>query len=440
MNANMIKPIPVRIEKQIRKWDKTVCPQQSGLRYYSYLTTIQKELVKITVAMRNKGKNPAYIKQVAIHGVYSDKCLVRDMAYNYLGGYRVGWFYEGIKYPNGRPFYNDGIWYEADFKYYNPYSKVINPNFPLKLQEFKYSAIDILKPVYPIKYLRTYLKYPQTEYLIKLGLTQYVDSIMILSLIGKDKKFRKWLACNREKLNQNRGYYVNVVIGAYNSGKSLEILQQCQEIEIKLLHDYSLKPIRKVFKNEELKRFADYIKKQNTNAYSYSDYYKACKYLKLDMTENKNRYPNDFQRWHDIRIDEYNTAKAIKDKEERKKFYNKFAEIAQKYIALQQDKDDMYIVIIAKSPQDLINEGETLHHCVGRMNYDQKFVREESLIFFIRDKQNPTVPYVTMEYSLSQKKILQCYGDHDQKPNDDVLYFANKKWLPYANKRIKKIA
>lgn len=99
----------------------------------------------------------------------------------------------------------------------------------------------------------------------------------------------------------------------------------------------------------------------------------------------------------------------------------------------------MFVVVIARSPQDLINEGEILHHCVGRMNYDQKFVREESLIFFIRDKQNPTIPFVTMEYSLSQRKILQCYGDHDKKPTDNVMEFAIKKWLPYANKQLKKL-
>lgn len=440
MNANMIRPIPKRIEKRIRELDKKFCPEQKRLRFYSYLTTIQKELVKITVAMRNNGKQTALIKQVAIHGVYSDKCLVKDMEYCYLGicAFRVGWFDEGIKYPMGRPFYNDGIWHEADFKYYNPYTPIINPNFPMRLQEFKYSAIDILKPLCPIKYLRTYLKYPQTEYLIKLGLKKFVDSKMILQRISKDKHFRKWLATNRAKLNQNF-YYIDVIIKAYKTGKSLDLLQAYREEEIKLQRDIELKPIRKIFKGEELKRFTDYIAKQNTNSHSYLDYFNACEYLKLDMTEEKNRYPHDFKRWHNIRIDEYKTAKALKDKEERKALYDKFASIAQKYLALQQDKDDMFVVVIARSPQDLINEGEILHHCVGSMSYDQKFVREESLIFFIRDKQNPTVPFVTMEYSISQKKILQCYGDHDKKPNDNVMEFAIKKWLPYANKQLKKL-
>jgi hypothetical protein len=51
------------------------------------------------------------------------------------------------------------------------------------------------------------------------------------------------------------------------------------------------------------------------------------------MTVEKNRFPHDFKRWHDIRIDEYHTAKAIKDEEERKVLYEQFAHIAEKYLA-----------------------------------------------------------------------------------------------------------
>ena len=152
-----------------------------------------------------------------------------------------------------------------------------------------------------------------------------------------------------------------------------------------------------------------------------------------------NRYPHDFRRWHDIRIDQYHTARALKDAEERKELYKQFASVAEKYLPLQRDKDDTFIVVIAKSPSELIHEGDILHHCVGRMNYDQKFAREESLIFFIRDKQCPDVPFVTVEYSVSKKKVLQCYGDHDSKPNDCVMEYVNKKWLPFANRKLNKI-
>ena len=183
----------------------------------------------------------------------------------------------------------------------------------------------------------------------------------------------------------------------------------------------------------------EYVAEQNINLSSYSDYLHACEYLGLDMTLPKNRMPHDFKHWHDMRIDQYHTAKALKDAEERKELYAKFSVIAEKYLALQKSGKDAFAVIIARSPQDLIREGDILHHCVGRMNYDQKFVREESLIFFVRNVDSLDTPFVTVEYSLSKHKVLQCYGDHDSKPNDSVMEFVNKKWLPFANKQLKKI-
>ena len=48
--------------------------------------------------------------------------------------------------------------------------------------------------------------------------------------------------------------------------------------------------------------------------------------------------------------------------------------------------------------------------------------------------------FVTLEYSLKTHKVLQCYGIHNSKPNDETLHYVNKIWLPYANKTIKQIA
>ena len=189
MNANHIRPIPKRIERRILAYDAKH-GDNKGLRFYAYLTTIRKELVKITVAVRNKGKRMRLIKQVSIHGVYSDKCLVRDIEYNYMGGYRVGWFAEGIKYPyNMPPYYNDGKWYAVEYKYFNPWAPVINPKFALSIPQFRYSAVDIQDPPCIITYLRTYLQYPQVEYLVKAGLEKFADSTMILKKIGEDKAF-----------------------------------------------------------------------------------------------------------------------------------------------------------------------------------------------------------------------------------------------------------
>ena len=288
-------------------------------------------------------------------------------------------------------------------------------------------------------YLRTYLKYPQTEYLVKAGLGKYIGSVMILKKIGSDKNFRKWLMAHREELIRHY-YYVDVVLRAYKIGKTLETLQAYREAKINLRNDNTLAPIRELFTGMEREKFFDYISAQNTNANAYLDYLKACRYLGLDMSLPKNRFPHDFKYWHDMRIDQYATARAEADRKAKQELYEKFASIAQKYLPLEHDKRSAFICVIAHSPADLVREGEMLHHCVGRMNYDQRFIREQSLIFFIRMREQPDTPFVTLEYSLQNHKILQCYGEHDHKPSDAVLHYVHKVWLPYANKTLKKLA
>lgn len=191
--------------------------------------------------------------------------------------------------------------------------------------------------------------------------------------------------------------------------------------------------------NKQYIAFQEYVSKQRISYYQYRDYAQACLALGLDMSLAKNLFPHEFRKWHDIRTDQYTLKKALEREEKEKEFIENFSRIVQKYLPLQKAGKDDYIIVIAKSPAELVKEGTSLHHCVGRMNYDQKMVREETLIFFIRSKSEPDVPLATLEYSLSKRKVLQCYGDHDSKPDEEIESFVYKKWLPYANRKMKKL-
>ena len=437
MKIEKIKPIPKYIIALIRKADKQNNITVPGHnRFYSYLTKNDGELVKVTVAVKEK-RNKWYCKQVAVHGVHSEKCFVKDMNFTYIAGYTVGWHSEGLsKYPN---WYEYGEWGWTSDDMFDPYAPIVNREYILeKFPEYKYSAIDRYTGIDVFKYLRLFEQYPQIEYLTKLGLHNLAMSKQILKKCGQDKRFCKWLAQNRSTLNKS-SLYIPVVLQAYKKNRNVLEVQTYYSAKLKMSKDTALQPLRIAFK-KDLEKFFHYLAKQNTNAYSYLDYWKACNELGLDMTEEKNRYPHDFKRWHDIRADEYNSLKAKIDAEKRKALYEKFAAVAEKYLSLQHAKRSAFICVIARSPADLIREGEALHHCVGRMNYDQRMVREESLIFFVRAKDSPDIPLVTLEYSPRSHKVLQCYGEHDHKPSEDVLHYVNKIWLPYANLTIKKLA
>ena len=96
MKIEKIKPIPKKMVSAIMKLDKETYPAQDRyLRFYSYMATNDKELVRITVAVKNHRKN-WYCKQVIVHGVHSDKCFLKDIKFSRMGGYSVGWHDMGI--------------------------------------------------------------------------------------------------------------------------------------------------------------------------------------------------------------------------------------------------------------------------------------------------------------------------------------------------------
>ena len=231
--------------------------------------------------------------------------------------------------------------------------------------------------------------------------------------------------------------YVSAILKAYKDKIEIRTAQSLEVLK-KELASGAFKPIKAII-GEDTAKYKSYLIKQNASNRQYLDYVNACNYLGIDMTEPKNLFPKDFSCWHDIRADEYRTARALRDAEEKTELYSKFAAVAEKYLPLQKNGKGDYIIVIAKSPAELVEEGNALSHCVGRMNYDQKMVREETLIFFVRKKNAPDVPFVTLEYSLSRKAVLQCYGYQDSKPEKSVSTFVNK-WLPYANRKLKKIA
>ena len=442
MEEKDIKPIPKYIIRKIRKLDEeNRFVTDTGTRYYSYLTKINKDLARIIVACKVKD-HQWFCKQVVVHTMNSDHCLVRDIDYS-LFGYIVGWSKQILSYSHKR--YDDGKWYKSDDKYYNVLCPIINKNYALKIDKYKYSAIDKYKYLDIIKYLKIYEKYPQAEYLVKLNLSQFATNKSILKQVGKDKNFRKWLIKSRDYLKNEYGQYPyissKVMLYAYKNNISIALSQKLDMKTKELQEDYNFRnKISKIIAKDEVITFINYLEKQETDCSTYADYLKACEKLNLDMTIDKNKYPKDFKKWHDIRIDQYHTLKAIEDEEKRKELYEKFEKVANKYLPMQRVMNEDFVVIIAKSPADLIKEGEILNHCVGRMNYDQKFAREESLIFFVRDKNNPQKPFVTVEYSLQNKKILQCYAKDNRKPQSNVEQFINKKWLPYAKRKLKEVA
>ena len=69
--------------------------------------------------------------------------------------------------------------------------------------------------------------------------------------------------------------------------------------------------------------------------------------------------------------------------------------------------DGRFLVIVLKSLEDYKNEGNFQHHCVYSSKY---YGKKDSIILSARFLESPETPVETIELSLKNWQILQCYG------------------------------
>ena len=432
--AKDIKPIPKYIEKKIRALDMKMHEQNAHTRFYAYLTEQKGVLVKVSVAVKTY-KKQWYCKQVAVHGLHEERCLAKDICCSYVGGFFADW-HEELGVNN---YYMEHSWTDEPNRLWNPWAPIVNIGYLARYPQYRYSGYDKADHRFMLQFLMRYEEYPQIEYLMKLGLTELWTSKRICVMLAKDKAFRKWIVSHRDALALHY-YNATVIINAYRRGRSLK---EQREIENSLqeIRSRDHKGVCQAFRGEaEQLKLLRYLRKSFTSVATYMDYYRACVDLGLDMNDTKNRYPHDFDFWHDTRIAERKSKEAEIDAAKRKALYEQYATAIAKYLSLERLNAEGYVVLIAQSPAELIKEGDALHHCVGRMGYDQKVVDGKSLIFFVRRADKQDEPFVTMEYSLLSRKVVQLYGDHNSKPEQALQTYIQKKWLPYANRQLKQIA
>ena len=450
LDINYIKPIPKTIIAAIKRKDKKHYPEPCGnTRCYSYLATWRKELVKITVAVKHYKKR-WYCKQVAVHGLRSENALVKDVEYFTIAGYVVGWY--DMQACARQNCWEDGKWYSCNRKYFDMHAPCVNLDHLVRFPEYRYSEYKNAYYTEILGYLRLYEEFPEAEYLIKSGLKYYATSKTILRKVRKDKSFHKWLVAHRDCDMVDGKYYCNAILHAYKNNVSIKKANDLEYRKRHLSADYHGKEIislslKKGIKGE-YERLFSYLEKQDISNYLYLDYIRACHYLQLDCHDDNIRYPKDFHRWHDIRLKEQRIMREEEERlrkeqarKEKEQLVQDFLIAAEKYLPLAGfTEDEHYAIFIARSPAELVKEGNALSHCVGYNGYDKKMANQETLIFFVRKIEELDKPFVTIEYSLKSKKVLQCYAYKNTKPDDKVLQFVHNKWLPHANEQLEKIA
>lgn len=445
--------IPSDILKRILEKDKSGIATLVRVRWYSYLEWQGKELAIASVVVKNgkKFKNKKepckYIKKVCVHVLNDTRAYYRDIHYVMIAGYQAE-FYEEPKLDKVRTKrlvneYSDSAWYACDPKYFRlyNYNNLINPEFLENTEKFKYCAYD--GEVDILKYLAMYEKNPKVELITKLMGTRFASSKMIVSKANKDKNFIFWLRDHKKEVEHQT---IPVILKAYND--KISIAEAEKEVglvdwfkrETRYSYSRNKQELSKFYSNsdkEQKSKIIRYLKNNNVSPDHYADYLNALKELNIDMSDTKNIFPKDFNYWSNVRINQFATLQAQRDAEKYRELSEKMLAVAKKYAALTID-GEQFVVLIADSKGVLIKEGTALHHCVGKMDYDQRIIKEKSLIFFIRRAENKDTPFVTVEFSIPEKRVLQCYGIRDSKPDKEVLDFVDE-WAKKAKRKMKKL-
>lgn len=300
-----------------------------------------------------------------------------------------------------------------------------------QIKEYATQRIGYKFPVY--QYLYMYENFPFIEYFWKMGLTELVKDMIdpcvskytlrdAFNLDGKSffdiLKIEKNLLPRIKKLNVSLEELKVFQLNGSVSNEQLNFLTSSIKeynfktfFEISNLSSFS-KTQKYILKQSELTKNAheQFSKTANKTTdvsmyiqnilIDWYDYIKKCQDLKYDLKNEFVLFPKNLKKRHDEICIEFDI--------EKMNIYNE--KIGERYKKLSklynwQYKD--YFIVVADSADALIKEGQSLHHCVGG-SYKRKMANGETIILFLRKRDEPDKSFYTIE--ISDYTILQIRG------------------------------
>lgn len=198
---------------------------------------------------------------------------------------------------------------------------------------------------------------------------------------------------------------------------------------------YGSTSIENVEKRLPFKKAVKYLDKQEETIYTLCDYWRDCEKLKLDLKREDILLPPDLAQAHQRTNEALAEARRQKELEETRRMQEEFGKRLKK---LERDFDfesGGMLIRPARSRAELIDEGSALHHCVA--TYAKKHLSGQTVIFFVRKKNEPDKPFYTLEYDPKTESIIQCRGLHNCGKTPEVEAFV-EAWSEYIRNKKKK--
>ena len=356
-----------------------------------------------------------------------------------------------------RPRFNHWCYYfENDlcgFLYHKNLDKELSGT-PWKYSALKEYYYQDPTPLYMPRYLRSYISYPVLEYLVKLNLVRlatyvvYGDSLgnhrvdweriinpkgkSITEVLGVEKKHVTFLRQIDPGIGQLEMIKAMLLQGIV---PDMELMKWCSRTKVEL-SEYINVPLRFMTPYKLMKYATEQYNAYRKICYGngtystisdvlsdYKDYLCMSEALDHDMKSSFVLYPNNLREAHDLVND--------LSKPEISAAYDR--KISKMSIGLQSRfgfSKFGYMVVPPTSSKDIANEGDKLHHCVGR--YIPSVVKEKCIILFIRKASAPNKPYCTVE--IRNGDIAQARIQNNDPPPPKLQRFIDlwKQQVVYA--------
>lgn len=296
-----------------------------------------------------------------------------------------------------------------------------------KLWEYKNQAYESGNFL-PLCYIRLYLRRPNVENLITAGMGKMLGKAM-----GKDAGVNSgyykrpalpWISWNEARPAQMLGLTKEQLRVAKAKGWESDKLQFWQEHKhrmkfadaVELLEWTTAREAKKIMQAPvPAIKIVRYCRKQDRD-YSYlADYWDMAVVAGMDLDQNEVRWPQNLRVAHD-------RAMAAQQCETSAEIRAAFKRLSIQCADLCWEHNGICIRPAA-SPEELVQEGGTLHHCVGGY---AKTHAEGRIILFIRHARRPERSWFTLNVDLTTKCIIQNHGYRNEFAHGHALHIPKE--------------
>lgn len=308
---------------------------------------------------------------------------------------------------------NDYFYYSGEEPYYS--GKIYGRTIPsLAQRELRYTGLwEMMKElefISPKHYFAVLKEEPYIEQIIKAGLLRLAEELIngsgTLDFVDR-KELGKSLGIDRfrlKRLRENQGgiLYLKWLRQEKNQGRVID------DSVIRWLEDQHIMPedIRFISDRMSEQQVKNYVerqrKKSNANVKgllsTWKDYLTMAKRVHINVNDPIVYRAKDLERRHDEMVQMVKDKNLVLRAGDIAESFPQVDAICRELKEKYEYEGEDYQIIAPKGIEDILNEGNALHHCVDKNdNYFERINKRESYILFLRRIEKPDVAYYTLE-------------------------------------------